>query len=108
MDEGEIGIMLANRSIQFAGTDTTLSPEQRAQMPDAWLLPSLAQAVVIGYNLPGFTDLELQIPREALAAVFLGRIRMWSEAGGVEPSYRALSSKSSWSCDPTEPERRTL
>ena len=86
----EAKFRLANGLAQFAGTDTTLSPEQRAQMPDAWLLPSLAQAVVIGYNLPGFTDLELQIPREALAAVFLGRIRMWSELAEWNPRLQGL------------------
>jgi phosphate transport system substrate-binding protein len=50
-------------------------------MPNAWLLPILGDAVVIGVNLPNFTanftDLDLKIPRETLADIFLGRIRRW-------------------------------
>ena len=71
-------------TIHFAGSDSDLEEEFREQMPNAWLLPILGDAVVIGVNLPNFTanftDLDLKIPRETLADIFLGRIRRWDHA----------------------------
>jgi phosphate transport system substrate-binding protein len=66
----------------FIGTDRNLLAEVRARMPGAWLLPVMAQAVVVGFHLPDsltISDLGLRIPREALAHIFLGRIVRWSE-----------------------------
>jgi hypothetical protein len=69
----------------FGGTDSPLSPEQQREMPNAWGLPSIAMAVAVGFHLPNVGGLELRIPREALAAIFLGRIRRWSELAEWNP-----------------------
>jgi phosphate transport system substrate-binding protein len=70
---------------QFGGIDSPLSTEQQRKMPNAWVLPSIAMAVAVGFHLPNVGDLELRIPREALAAIFLGRIRRWSELAEWNP-----------------------
>ena len=65
-------------AVDFAGSDSPLSTQQRRQCPQCWFLPSLAEAVTVAYNVPGLAS-ALQIPREVLSAIFLGRVRMWSE-----------------------------
>jgi ABC-type phosphate transport system substrate-binding protein len=70
---------IANGGCAFAGSDSALSLAEQMQMPSAWVLPSLAAAVAVGFNLPNFGNAELRIPRETLAAIFLGRIRQWAE-----------------------------
>ena len=85
---------VATGDCHFAGTDSVinaaLTPEHMRLMPNAWLLPSLAMAIAIGFNLPSFGDLELRIPREALAEIFLGRIRQWSELAEWNPKLAGV------------------
>ena len=91
-------LMLGNASCQFSGSDNTLNPEQRKLMPNAWLLPVMAGAVSIAFNLPNSTCpnsacatlMELMIPREALANIFLGRIRQWSELAHWNPALASV------------------
>jgi ABC-type phosphate transport system substrate-binding protein len=70
---------LAAGECQFAASDSALLPEHSAAMPNAWFVPSLAQAIAVVFRLPnvqpGFV---LNIPRAVLADIFLGRIRQWS------------------------------
>src|SRR5262249_7564453 len=42
------------------------------------LVPATAGSVVLAYNLPDFQG-ELKLSREALAGIFLGRIRNWND-----------------------------
>ena len=76
---------LANGLCSFAGTDSTLNTDEKAAMPDAWVVPSLATAIGVGFNLPNLGN-ELRISREQLANIFLGRIRKWSELANENPS----------------------
>ena len=62
----------------FAGSDSPLSASEKSALPSAWFLPTLAGGVALGFNVPGFGTDELNLPREALADVFLGRIWQWS------------------------------
>ena len=62
----------------FAGSDSILSDEQAAACPECWFVPSLAGAVAVVYNLPGFEG-ALHIPRKVLAGIFRGSIKLWSE-----------------------------
>jgi ABC-type phosphate transport system substrate-binding protein len=78
---------LANGLCSFAGTDSTLNTDEKAAMPDAWVVPSLATAIGVGFNLPNLlVGNELRISREQLANIFLGRIRKWSELANENPS----------------------
>ena len=69
---------LVNGTVAFAGSDSALSATEKLAIPNAWFVPSLAGAVAVGFNVPGIGSEELRIPREALADVFLGKIRQWS------------------------------
>ena len=93
-DSSEGEYCVATGDCHFAGTDSVinaaLTPEHMRLMPNAWLLPSLAMAIAIGFNLPSFGDLELRIPREALAEIFLGRIRQWSELAEWNPKLAGV------------------
>ena len=84
-------LQLASAACHFAGSDSALSASQRAEMPNAWFLPVLAGAVAIVFNLPDLVDLELRIPRETLAAIFLGRIRQWSELARWNPKLEGVN-----------------
>jgi phosphate transport system substrate-binding protein len=80
----------------FAGSDSALSANETNAMPNAWLVPSIAGAVSVGFNLPGIfvapepgenekLNSRLRIPREVLADIFLGRIRQWSALAPWNP-----------------------
>ena len=73
---------LASGKIQFAGVATLPT----TLMPNAWVLPMLAEAIVVIYNLPGVGHRALTIPRQELANVFLGRIRQWSQLAQWNPA----------------------
>ncbi len=77
---------------QFIGTDGVLLKEYQDAMPNVWLLPVMAQAVVVGFHLPDFLNLTdgLRIPREALAEIFLGRIVRWSELADWNPQLKSV------------------
>ena len=70
---------------EYAGSDSELSDEQKAACPDCWFLPSLAGAIVVGTNVPGVDGFSLKIPREALAAIFLGRLTRWADLAEWNP-----------------------
>jgi ABC-type phosphate transport system substrate-binding protein len=78
---------LVNGLCDFVGTDSTLNADEKAAMPDAWVVPSLAAAIAVGFNLPNLVGTnQLHISREQLAQIFLGRIRLWSELAKENPS----------------------
>jgi ABC-type phosphate transport system substrate-binding protein len=78
-------LMLADRTCHFAGAHGALLAEYSDRMPEAWVVPVLAGAVAVVFNLREVADLELRITREQLAQVFLGRIRRWSELAHRNP-----------------------
>lgn len=66
-------------SLDFAGTDAPLPPDQAALAPGKVLqLPLAAGLIAICYNLPGFSG-ELRLPREVYAGIFDGAIREWND-----------------------------
>ena len=65
-------------SVQFAGSDSAMSAKEKLAAPNAWFVPVLAGGVAVGFNVPGIGSTELNLPREALADVFLGKIWQWS------------------------------
>jgi phosphate transport system substrate-binding protein len=77
---------LAAGGCHFAGSNTGLFPEVRSKTPDAWVLPVLAGAVAVGFNLPDLANHELMIPREVLADIFLGKVARWND-----PAIKALN-----------------
>jgi phosphate transport system substrate-binding protein len=64
--------------LDFAGSDLPLTEEGAAQVEGGIVqLPMAAGAVVMTYNLPGIEGLRLS--REAIAAIFLGKIAAWND-----------------------------
>jgi len=78
-------------SVHFAGTDSALSAKEKLAIPNAWFVPSLAGGVAVGFNVPGIGSEELNIPRGALADVFLGKIRQWSGLAQWNPKLENVS-----------------
>ena len=70
-------LLLAGES-DFAGSDSKLSSDEEKRCPECWFVPSLASAVAVVFNLPGF-ERPLQIPRSVLADIFSGKISHWAE-----------------------------
>jgi phosphate transport system substrate-binding protein len=65
--------------VDFAASDAAMTDEQMAEVSRGVLLvPATAGSVVLAYNLPDFQG-ELKLSREALAGIFLGRIRNWND-----------------------------
>jgi phosphate transport system substrate-binding protein len=67
-------------TVDFAATDVPLTDEQLAKFPvKPFHFPTLVGAVEPIYNLPGVTA-KVKFSREALAAIFLGKIKTWNDA----------------------------
>ena len=84
---------LVNGTVSFAGTDSDLTSSEQEKMPDAWLVPTLAGAVAVGFHLPNERKLRLRIPRETLAGIFLGKILLWSELAEWNPALASVDVK---------------
>jgi phosphate ABC transporter phosphate-binding protein len=77
-------------SVHFAGSDSALSAKEKLAIPNAWFVPVLAGGVAIGFNVPGIGSEELNIPRQALADVFLGTIWQWSGLAPWNPKLAGV------------------
>ena len=74
--KGKAGLLAGTND--FAGSDSRLSPDEQRSCPACWFVPSLAGAVAVVFNLPGFEG-PLHIPRSVLADIFQGKVNRWSE-----------------------------
>ena len=80
---------LLDKTFNFCGSDAPMNDEElkKAQSANGDIveIPSVAGAVVLAYNLPGFTtDLNLSGP--VIADIFLGKITRWND-----PAIAALN-----------------
>lgn len=70
--------------LEFGASDAAMTDEQIAQArAGAQLVPATAGILVLAYNIPGVPS-GLNLPRDVLADIFLGRIRNWSDPRIVE------------------------
>jgi phosphate ABC transporter phosphate-binding protein len=81
---------LLDRTFDFAGSDAPMNDDELKKADDKGgdivEIPSVAGAVVLAYNLPGFKgDLNLSGP--VVADIFLGKITKWND-----PAIAALNS----------------
>lgn len=65
-------------TVDFGASDVTLTDEQLAGMPPILQIPESAGPVCLIYNLPGLNK-PLQLSSEALAGIFLGKIKSWQD-----------------------------
>lgn len=68
-------------AVDFAASDSLLTPANYATWPDLQMYPSMAAAVVSIYNVPELAaaGVTLVLSREALAGVYLGAITLWND-----------------------------
>jgi phosphate transport system substrate-binding protein len=66
-------------AVDFGASDAAMTDEQMAHVGrGVLLLPVTAGTVAVAYNLPEFEG-ELKLSRDALADIFLGRIKSWND-----------------------------
>lgn len=67
------------KTVDFAGTDAPMKPEEEAAASGPILhIPTAFGAVVVTYNLPGVTK-TLKFKPATLAGIFLGDIKKWND-----------------------------
>jgi len=65
-------------TVDFGASDVALKDQQLAGMAPVVQIPETAGPVCITYNLPGLTQ-PLHLSPEALAGLFLGKIKSWKD-----------------------------
>src|SRR5271170_5857158 len=73
---------ITEKTVDFGASDAPLSNEELAKAPGLLNLPTVLGSVVVAYNLPGISSLNLSGP--ALAGIFLGTITKWNDAAIVK------------------------
>jgi phosphate transport system substrate-binding protein len=69
-----------NRTVDFAASDSAMSKEDMAKVPEGvQLLPMTAGEIVLAYNLPG-NPKGVRLPGEVYSNIFLGKITRWNDA----------------------------
>lgn len=63
--------------VDFAGSDAFLSDKEMADMSPVIHIPTCMGAVVLAYNLPGVSELNLS--GEVTADIFAGKIKKWND-----------------------------
>ena len=70
---------LTAKTVDFAGSDAPLSKKEKAGIQgDVVHIPTVAGAVVLIYNLPGFQG-ELNLTGELVAKIYMGQIKKWND-----------------------------
>lgn len=69
---------LKDRTVDFAASDAFLSNAEMAEMGEPVIhIPTCMGAVVLGFNLPGITSLNLS--GDVIADIFAGKITVWND-----------------------------
>lgn len=73
---------LLAQTVDFGASDAPMSDENMAKAPGKILhIPTVAGAVVIAYNIPGFASATpLKLDGATIAAVYAGKIVKWNDA----------------------------
>ncbi|XP_062591697.1 atrial natriuretic peptide receptor 2-like [Saccostrea cucullata] len=69
-----------NIDIEYAGSDTVLSELDKSNHPDLVEFPTMAGAIVMGYNLPNFGSNKLNLSLQQLVGIYNGTYTSWSDA----------------------------
>lgn len=73
------------KTVEFGASDAPMTTEELAKAPDAVHVPTVVGSVVMAYNLPGVT--KLQLDADTISGIYLGTIKKWSD-----PKIAALNS----------------
>ena len=72
---------LISKTIDFAGSDVILTPEEERKLKGNILhFPTLMGAVVLSYHLKGLEVKTLKLNRKALFDIFTGKIKKWNHS----------------------------
>ena len=69
---------LTARTVDFAGSDAPLTPDQRAACKGCVTIPWALSATTVAYNVPGATR-RLRLTGPVLAEIFLGKVTQWND-----------------------------
>ena len=70
---------ISSQTVDFGASDAYLTPELLRNAPGKLLhIPMVAGAVVVTYNIPGFTE-QLKMTPDTIAGIFLGKITKWDD-----------------------------
>ena len=71
--------MLSNRTVDIGASDAPMTDQQLSDAPGKILhFPSVMGAVVVAYNLPGFTG-TLRLTGPVIADIYSGKITKWDD-----------------------------
>src|SRR5215471_17629768 len=70
---------ITEKTVDFAGSDAPMSKKEIAAAKDEIVhIPTVAGAVVLAYNAPGFTG-DLKLSGDVIAEIFTGKITKWND-----------------------------
>jgi phosphate transport system substrate-binding protein len=71
-----------DKTLDFCGSDAPMNDDElkkaEARGGDVIQIPSVAGAIVVAYNLPGFSG-DLKLSGQAVADIYLGKITRWND-----------------------------
>lgn len=74
---------ITEKNVDFAGSDAVLNAEQKAAAPGLMMLPTVAGAVVLAYNVTDSAGAPiptgLQLIPDVISGIYLGQITMWND-----------------------------
>ena len=65
-------------TVDFAGSDALLTDKDYADAPDLQMIPTVAGAVVLAYNVKGITT-SITLDANTVAGIYLGKIEKWND-----------------------------
>lgn len=66
-------------TVDFAGSDALLSDKDYTEAPGLQMIPTVAGAVVLAYNVKGVTT-TITLDASIVAGIYLGKIEKWNDA----------------------------
>ena len=69
---------ITKRMVDFAGSDKPLNAK-KLKKSKLYMFPSVIGSIVLAYNIEGIKDGELKLSREAISAIFSGKIAFWDD-----------------------------
>ena len=71
---------ISSNAVDFGATDAPMTDaEVKAATGEVLHIPTVAGAVVVIYNVPGFGESQVNLSGKTLADIFLGNIKKWSD-----------------------------
>jgi ABC-type phosphate transport system substrate-binding protein len=74
---------LEARTVDFAGSDPALAPEDRQKIGDPIQVPFALGAITVSYNVPNLES-GVKLDGRTIADIYLGRIKSWDEPAIAE------------------------